>query len=123
MPAAGDSNPTRFIAKFQRNTPLPPYYLPLKKASFPLTALSRDLFGIYAESARMSKASCEAPGGLPPGQGAPERQLHVPGQPATPVELSDDEAPYSGIEVRVHGVFHSIADAMARGGDWVSARG
>jgi hypothetical protein len=26
MPAAGDFNPTRFIAKFQRNSPLPPFY-------------------------------------------------------------------------------------------------
>ncbi len=25
VPAAGDSNPTWFIAKFQRNRPLPPY--------------------------------------------------------------------------------------------------
>jgi len=30
MPAAGDSNPTWFLAKFQRNSPLPPYYT-LKK--------------------------------------------------------------------------------------------
>jgi hypothetical protein len=35
MPAAGDFNPTRFIAKFQRNSPLPPYYFPVPLTGSP----------------------------------------------------------------------------------------
>jgi hypothetical protein len=55
MPAAGDSNPTRFIAKFQRNRPLPPFY-----TQNVLTALPEELFEICPFGACLSKQPRQA---------------------------------------------------------------
>jgi len=46
------------------------------------------------------------------GQGALERQLHVPGEETAAVELAREEVPYSGLQGGVHGIAHSIGSAI-----------
>jgi len=98
MPAAGDFNPTRFIAKFQRNTPLPPLF---SRSCFDAHSLKpiRNL----SHKRACVKAKPLADGQLTPGQQLAKRHLHIPREQAAPVKLAGEEVAHSGLEDRLHG--------------------
>jgi hypothetical protein len=114
MPAAGDSNPTWFIAKFQRNRPLPPFY-----TQNVLTAPPEDLFGICAFDALMSKAVRKEAQGHPPnsspGKRPQEGHFHVPGNLPASIKFACEDAYHSRTYCRIHTGFHSITSAIASG--------
>jgi len=107
MPAAGDSNPTWFIAKFQRNTPLPPLLLPCLfdgRSLKPIRSVGHKCAPV--------KDWLVNPEDLPARYDAPQGHLHVPGEPAAPVELPEEDTAHSGLHCRVHGPVKSIAGAI-----------
>jgi hypothetical protein len=50
---------------------------------------------------------------LPAHHGALQGHLHVPSEPAAPVELPEEDAAHSGLHRRVHGSAKSIASAIS----------
>jgi len=101
MPAAGDSNPSWFIAKFQRSKPLPPILFPRTPCTIRQPTL------IDVRKLAHFRASVKGEGaGRRIGvflQGAAERQLHVPSQNTAAVELAGEDVTDSGVEGCVHG--------------------
>ena len=55
-------------------------------------------------------------GTSPPAHQAQERQLHVPGDPAAPEELPDQDVAHSRLGNRIHAYLHSIGNAIVPGG-------
>jgi hypothetical protein len=111
MPAAGDFNPTRFIAKFQRNTPLPPILI--TPCRFDATSL-KPIRNIGHKCAFV-KGSPGANPGLMPVEYAPERHLHVPSHPAAPVKLAHEGPADSRLHCRIHEISLSIGGATLAG--------
>jgi hypothetical protein len=131
MPAAGDSNPTRFIAKFQRNSPLPPFF-PKFPASLPRPVLFDGLpqklirtlgFICTHVKARICSLRPAPPPLQPPllqPKGVPQGHFHVPGELAAEVKLPHQQPAHPCGEnqihgVRIHGIVISIGSATAVG--------